>query len=52
MKYGDGEYCGFEKDVDVDEDVDWNISEKYADMRDQYIGSELQLPKTDEMKWT
>ena len=39
IKYDDGAYYGFEKDVGVDESVDCNSAETEADMYDQYIGA-------------
>ena len=35
MKYDDSAYYGFEKDVDMDEDVDFTSAETEADNYDQ-----------------
>ena len=52
MKDNDGEYYGFEKDLDVDEAVDFTSAETEEDTFDQYIGAGLQLPDKDGMKQT
>ena len=51
MKAKDCAYYGFEKDVDVDEVVEWTSTETEADTYDKYIDSELQIPDADGMKW-
>ena len=50
MKYDDGAYYGFEKDVCVYESVDCNSAETEADTYDQYIGAQLWLPHKYGMK--
>ena len=50
MKADDGAYYSFEKDVNVDEAIDYTNSETEAGMHDQYIGAELQLPDKYVMK--
>ena len=44
MKADDGEYYGFQKDMDVNEAVDCTSTETEEDMYDHYFGAELQLP--------
>ena len=50
MKADNGAYCGFEKDVDMNQDVECNIAETEADTYDQYTVAELELPDKDGMK--
>ena len=51
MRTDNGAYYSFEKDVNVDEAIDYTNSETEAGMHDQYIGAELQLPDKYVMKW-
>ena len=50
MKADDGAYYGFEKDMDVDEDVDCTSTKKETYMYDQYFDAKLQIPDKDGMK--
>ena len=51
-KSNNGEYYGFDKDLDVDEAVDCTNTEIEADIYHQSIGAELQLHDKDGMKQT
>ena len=51
MKTNDGAYHGFEKDLDVEEAIECTSAGTEADTYDKYIGTELQLPNKDGMKW-
>ena len=50
MKADDGEYYGFQKDMDVNEAVDCTRTETQEDTYDQYIVAELQLPYKSVLK--
>ena len=47
MKFNDGAYYGFDKDVDVYEANECTSTENQADTYDQYIGAESQLTNKD-----
>ena len=51
MKSNYSAYYGIDKDMGVDESVDWNSTKTKADKYDNYICAELQLPDQDGIKW-
>ena len=51
MKENDVTYYGFEKDLDVGGAVECTSAGREVDTYDQYIGTELQLPNKNGMKW-